>query len=80
MNSSNKDITAYVISFNVTYADGRTNRSELLVDLLPLMITKMDQFPASSLGDGAFHAGEARERLQILRPTRAVRRRGRPPR
>lgn len=67
VNSSNKDISAYVISVNVGYANGETNYSELLVDLLPLMMTKLEESAASSLRDGAFRAGETRSEVAAFK-------------
>lgn len=59
-NGSSKDISAYVISVDITYANGQTSHSELLVDLLPLMMTNHEQSAAAPLSEGAFRAGEAR--------------------
>jgi hypothetical protein len=66
VNGSSKDISAYVVSVKVKCVSGRTNYSELLVDLLPLMMTKLEQSQASSMSEGAFHAGEARDEVANL--------------
>jgi hypothetical protein len=66
VNNSEKEISAYVISIDVTYAGGRKYYSEQLVDLLPLMMTKADESATSSLSDGAFRAGETRDEVATL--------------
>jgi hypothetical protein len=66
LNTSGKDISAYVLSFDATYANGHTDHAEILVDLLPLMMTMVDQAPGSSLDDGSFRAAEARDEVESL--------------
>lgn len=66
LNTSGKDISAYVLSFDATYANGHRDHTEILVDLLPLMMTMADQnqVPGSSLGDGSFRAAQTRDEVE----------------
>jgi len=66
LNASGKDISAYVLSFDAAYANGHTDHTEILVDLLPLMMTMVEQAPGSSLNNGSFRAAEARDEVENL--------------
>jgi nucleoside 2-deoxyribosyltransferase len=66
LNTSSKDISAYVLSFDAIYGNGRVDHSEILVDLLPLMMTRVNQIPGASLGDGSLRSAEARDEVENL--------------
>lgn len=59
-NISNKDITAFNVSVDAVYANGRKVHSERLVDFLPRMISKSEAGDAAPAA-GALHPGGGEE-------------------
>ncbi len=60
-NISTKDITAYNLSLDVVYSNGRETHTERQTDLLGLMLTIQAAPPGAFPSNGSFHPGETRE-------------------
>jgi hypothetical protein len=61
VNTSQKDITAFTVSVDINYQNGRQSHFEQTRDLLPTIISRQGATGASTLGDGAFSAGRSTE-------------------
>jgi hypothetical protein len=75
VNVSHKDITAFNISINETYADGHANSHELLEEYAGLMVfvqeakgTPDEADIRKQFGDGLFHPGESRNEIIGVQP------------
>jgi hypothetical protein len=62
-NISAKDITAYGIAYDITFADGHHEKGERLVEYLPAFISSQQRLGHNWSGEGVFHPGESRKEL-----------------
>jgi hypothetical protein len=60
-NQSAKDITAFNLSVDVHYRNGRTKHFERLIELLPKMVFQQMVSASPTLGEGALHPGKTEE-------------------
>jgi len=70
LNKSQKDITAFNLSVDVHYRNGRTKHFERLVELLPKMVFQQTVNASPKLGEGALHPGKTEEvTINLVSPT-----------
>lgn len=63
VNTSTKNITAYAISYDVTYADGHHEKGERIVEYLQGIISSQQRLGINWSGEGIFHSGEHRKEV-----------------
>ncbi|HET8891123.1 MAG TPA: hypothetical protein VFQ41_19620 [Candidatus Angelobacter sp.] len=63
VNSSSKDISAYGVSYDITFADGHHEKGERLVEYLQSIISSQQRLGSQWSGEGVFHSGESRKEL-----------------
>lgn len=73
-NTSAKDITAYAIAYDLSYADGHHEKGERVVEYLQGIISSQERLGANWSGEGVFHPGETRKEVFLLsEPTKEKR-------
>lgn len=68
VNNSVKNITAFNLTVDVTFANGARDHFERMVDLLPLMLSKATASGATTLSEGGIGQGERYEETLTFQP------------